>query len=478
MRLRVKVTASSGLNIRNGPSTSEEVLGSLSYGEEVVVNDTGENGTWYRLEDGGGMYIYAAYTEVVANLEESTPPSPPPVAPDHDFSQSKPSPDYSAIGDMMDNDSDISDYDNSLRGNKATGRPIGYYENLNPIKNRGGFPDQAGYDSTGCAIYNYAMDTSAFKTNLGIMKRNLNMLSDDQNGYSTLMVDLFTKFNRFKIEHPDYHLTKSFSYVFFTRPDLNIMERSGKSNFKLVKQVSNDPVYYYLSKNNPRILASLIADYDSSHDFQPFLSNRAESFELSDEYVKTMEHGETFTGFRVMYGKNNIESRTAGTFSVKYTDDQEFSVYKTHKAWIDYISKVYRGELVSKPEYIYKRILDYACSVYYIICAADGETILFWSKYYGVFPTNAPSSTQSWSKGNMVKIPEYNITYAYAYKEDFSPLSLAEFNMNSNGKYKYRRIYEPDMLSTGRSMVGAPFIETSTESGTGAYVFKLKFRNE
>jgi len=121
--------------------------------------------------------------------------------------------------------------------------------------------------------------------------------------------------------------------------------------------------------------------------------------------------------------------------------------------------------------------LDYASSVYYILCGPDGETILFWSKYFGVFPTNAPSSITSWSKGTQMKIPEYSTTFAYAFKEDFSPLTLAEFNMNNTGAYLYRKTYEPSLIGTGKTFTGAPFIDTSINSGSNAYEFKLKFRN-
>ena len=73
MRWKVQVTTSgSDLNVRNGPSTSEEVLSTLSNGSVVIVNDTANNGTWYRLEDGGGMYISAQYCTFVEDLDAST----------------------------------------------------------------------------------------------------------------------------------------------------------------------------------------------------------------------------------------------------------------------------------------------------------------------------------------------------------------------------------------------------------------------
>ena len=126
------------------------------------------------------------------------------------------------------------------------------------------------------------------------------------------------------------------------------------------------------------------------------------------------------------------------------------------------------------------KTLDYPCSVYYIITAEDGETILFWSKYYGVFPTNVPSSSYSWTKGNTLASPEVSITYQYSFKEDFNPVSLVEFNLNSRidslSNPKYEPVYNEHLGSSGYTWVGRPFIETVTDNDSGKdYYFKLRF---
>lgn len=513
MLLQLQINTSDGkLDLYCGPSMSSMKVGTqcgnvLAYD---IINDS--DYIWYRTDPVNNSWVCGQdpsgviYASVLTDLDPSSPSPQPSVAP------------YSSmIDDLLKSIGQLNDYNNgTLSTNEANSIAeltkafndyqdsfiTGGVDNSTPFDasnyiplddnlydpgdfeqgddnvNESGFPAKVGTNSDGVNIYDYTIDTSFIHDAFNSVKQNLNLLSDKDNGYKTINLNLFSKFNRFKVPFPDYHLTKSFSYVFFTRPDLNLVENKGGGNFGLNDQASKDPVYYYLYKNNPQLILSLTHDFSSDHDFHPFLSNCAQSFELSDEYIKTIEHGETFTGYKIQYGRNNIESRTAGTFSVSFIDDQEFSVYKTHKAWIDYISKVYRGELVTKNDYLRRRILDYATSVYYIICAADGETVLFWSKYYGVFPTQAPSSTQSWSRGNMVKMPEYNITYAYAVKEDFNPITLAEFNMNSGGNYEYRKTYEPALLSTGLTMTGAPFIETTKQNGTSSYIFKLRFRNK
>lgn len=490
MRVKAVVTTKyQQLQVRTGPSMSFDVVDARDIGSEVIFDDSSTVGgwTWLHIENSGGLWMCQQregvdypYLKITQNLD-SPPPSPPPPPPPVPAPQpepvkpAEPAIDYNKIQQLLDAGIDLSKYNISLNGLAFNSRGIYNIEELEFIENNEIFPPCIGKEANGMNIYNYFMDYSFLDNNLAAVRRNLNIWTEQD--ASGLYLNLHEKFSRFKLAYPDEELTKTFSYVIFTRPDLNILNYTGHGNFKLNDQTANDSLFYYLFKNDPALLLSLTKDFSSDHDFNPFLSNKAESFEISDEYIKTTEHGETFTGYKIQYGKSNIDSRTSGQFAVKYTENGAFSVYKIHKAWCDYISRVYRGEFISKSEYIQKKVLDYACSAYYFLLGPDQETILFWSKYYGVFPMNTPSSMTSWSKGNMVKMPECSINYCYAFKEDFSPLILAEFNMNSKAHYLYRKSYEPSILSTGKDFVNAPFVETNKENGSGAYVFKLRFRN-
>ena len=405
--------------------------------------------------DGSWACMYRAdyretYLTIIKDLTPPPkPPAPPPPPP-------PPPRDYGKVNDSLNDFADIDKDNIKFSGKGAWGTTaMSGVTDLLPITGR----------ST------VASDELIAK-NLRIIKSNLNILQDDYSFYSRM----FFNFDRYKVALPDYHLTKTFSRVFFTRPSLHLINASDKS---LTTQCKNDPLYHYLYKNNRNIVLSLTDHLTTQHDFLPFLCNCAKSFEVSDEYIKTVEHGETLTGYKVQYGTSNIDSRTAGTFSVSYTDDKNYSIYKVHKAWVDYISRVYRGEFYPHIDSMYKKILDYACSVYYVVCAEDGETILFWTKYWGVFPTNIPSSTSSWTSGNLLKTPDFSVNYAYSFKEDFTPLILAELNMNSKseGGIRYRRTYEDKLGSTGPTFAGPPFVESATDNN-GQHVYKLKFKHE
>lgn len=317
---------------------------------------------------------------------------------------------------------------------------------------------------------NYDLDLLAMHDYLQKIHANFNIVSNSLNT-EDIRRSMMHSFNRFRAAYPDISLSKTFGYVFFVRPDLNLY----KNDTELLDVVEKNPAFHYANKNKPDLLKSLTNKFKSTHRFDPLLCNRASSFEVQDEYIKSEEIGGTFTGYLMKYGKNNIESKTAGSVNIQFQEDNELSVYRHTKHWIDYISNVSRGEFSPKKYYIRNKILDYATSMYYFLCGPDGESILFWSKYYGCFPITQPSSNFSYSKGNFNTSPEFQVTFEYMSKEDFNPMTIFEFNLESTqDNYNYKRTYDANIVSTGKSMAGPPFIETYQTNND--YYFKLKFR--
>ena len=294
----------------------------------------------------------------------------------------------------------------------------------------------------------------------------------------------YTKYyNRYKIQNPNDGLTKAFGHVFFVRPDCHIYADSStgaNASPVLADDLKNLSEYYYALQHCPELLRELTqskAGYD--HEFMMFLSNKAKSFETADEYVEDDSYGDALTGHKISYGRNNIKSKAAGEINIKYTDDKYLHVYHLHKLWTDYISNVYRGKVWPDINYVKNKVLDYPTCLYYILTAEDGETIIFWSKYYGVFPTKTPSSALAFDDSQRISNPEYTISYKYSWKEDFNPLSLVEFNTHGwNRNWEYIRSYQESVLGTGYTWAGTPFIETfraNNKENALPYTFKLRF---
>ena len=122
--------------------------------------------------------------------------------------------------------------------------------------------------------------------------------------------------------------------------------------------------------------------------------------------------------------------------------------------------------------------MDYAGACYYIVTAEDNESILFWTKYYGIFPTNLPSDQFSWAKGNVIgNANDISVTYAYSFKVDYDPTILTEFNKNARvyniSNLKYAPVYDKDLGHVGQTWVGTPFIDCVTNGSKPNY--KLRY---
>ena len=300
---------------------------------------------------------------------------------------------------------------------------------------------------------------SEFKDAIGVAKENLNLNME--------RLDWFRNFNRYRLVHPDSSISNAIGYVFFTRPDLNIKDpKSGVALSQLA------PLMYNMVFQHPELALSLTTDYTSLHYFIPYLSNKFLSIDIPDEQIKTREVGETLTGFKICYAFHNIESITANTVTTTFSEDEQLSTYLYFKLWTEYMAGVARGLIKPKRIYVKRKQLDYAISIYYFLCASDGESILYWTKFTGAFPTNVPSSAFGIKDGERVTNPTQTITWQYSEKRDYNPLHLAEFNNLTSSDYTYIKQYSQDTLHMAPTLQGAPFVDTNT----GGRLFKLRFR--
>lgn len=293
-------------------------------------------------------------------------------------------------------------------------------------------------------------------------------------------------YNRFKT--PDINLAhnKSVTYVFFTRPDLNILTGNTTTPYAN-SQTINHSESSFIWQRNPELF-KLLTDCKrcgDSDNFNMLLSNQVSSFDIRDEEISSVRAGMSWTEYEMVYG-DAYTGRTAGEFSCNFTELADYSVIHLIKLWITYIDNVARGvwspsynltgsgyEMVGKnangvPDvnmsHVYSKTLDYASSVYVFKCGPDGEDVLYWSKYYGVFPTNTGANALTWDNNTPIGTDlKLNIKFNYSFKKDLSPISLIEFNRISgiqNGDTVIAQsAFNTEYGNSSRPYVGAPFIQ-------------------
>lgn len=278
-------------------------------------------------------------------------------------------------------------------------------------------------------------------------------------------------YNRFKVPDKNMAHNKTITHVFFTRPDLNVMKFGGAGP---IGQTQNHTESAMLWRRNP-LLFKLLTDSKRAGDsdnFNLLLSNQCTSIDVKDENLTTKEAGKSWSGYEMQYG-DQYSGRAAGEFSCNFVELNDYSIINLIKLWISYIDNVSRG--VWSPSYnlqgegvatginqshVYTKTLDYGASAYVFKCGPDGEDILYWTKYYGIFPVNTGASVLSWELGqNIGDAPRLNINFKYSFKRDLNPISLIEFNDAARSDGQFEPSWDPNYGHSSRPFVGAPFVE-------------------
>ncbi|MGL6099484.1 MAG: hypothetical protein ACRC0G_07650 [Fusobacteriaceae bacterium] len=256
-------------------------------------------------------------------------------------------------------------------------------------------------------------------------------------------------FNRWGKPLPDEALSNARGYVFISRPDLNIIGPSGKINSDMV-----DNILQSMVATHPDVLRMLSQESCPEFGaFMPIMTNTCQGYDVPDITLKTHEFGETFRGWKWTYGRHTVESRTLYSFSLAFEDNRDGTVYNISRAWVQYIESINYGVINSKEKYIRERVVDYMASVYYIVVAEDGETVLFWSKDTGVFPTSIPSSAYSMEKAGSRGALKVNIQFSAMVHEEMNPAIFTDFNTISVGNNtKQGSAVKPDYKKNIESM--------------------------
>ena len=287
-------------------------------------------------------------------------------------------------------------------------------------------------------------------------------------------------YNRYKTPDTNLAHNKTFTHVVFTRPDLNLLAYNGGA----LPQVKNHSETAMLWRRNPDLF-KLLTDRRRCMDdnnFNMLLSNQVTSFDMQDETLSTSEAGKSWDDYEVAYG-GEYSGRGPGEFSCNFTETNDYSVINLFKLWITYIYMVKRGAW--RPSYdlhgdgttisheqamshVYTKTLDYGASAYVFKVGPDGSDVLYWTKYFGVFPLNTGAGALSWDLNNAPgEAPKLNIRFRYSAKRDLSPISLISFNDNANIQTDTDALFQEDFNfnygHVDRPYVGCPFIEMRFE---------------
>lgn len=292
-----------------------------------------------------------------------------------------------------------------------------------------------------------------YKNSKPTIERSMTTALLKKNGIMTVSdADLFYKFRRYPVIDPNNHMGLTREFVFFTKPNLQIFnggsgDTSGWLRDYLIKQpIFQDAYYRY-----PEVLKALSYSAYTANPFNTLLSNSVSAnIDLPDISVSNdYETGKTILGSSIFYRGNSYESDENFDFSVEFTDSRNLDVYMWFKLFDEYERLKHLGRVtqnISSDDlntYIYDKKIHDQFSLYKFIVSEDGESIVHYSKFTGVYPKSVPRA----SFGDMPAdgVFKFTVNFKAVFVEDMNPVIIGEFNKLS----KKLEASTPNMAESG-----------------------------
>lgn len=295
-----------------------------------------------------------------------------------------------------------------------------------------------------------------------------------------------TKFSRFNYVDPYNTLTGNKEYIFITKPDLHLFNNFNTSSIN--PELAND-VFFSKScfERYRHVMKQLQYSVNKSQPFLTMLSNSVtSSLEIPTISGLESETSENIYGDKITYRHGSESSDVGFEFSLEFEETKWLEIYHLFKMWDRYYEMKSKGQITPPSEdYIRKMELHDQVSMYKIIVADDMETILFYAKYYGVYPKNVPRDAFGSLDDGSLKI---TVDFKSSFVIDNDPMILYDLNyLSSIGEQeskptKFAKIWDKDNDRINYEWVGKPFIilDKSIPNGqskTGSMGrYKLKWR--
>jgi hypothetical protein len=186
------------------------------------------------------------------------------------------------------------------------------------------------------------------------------------------------------------------------------------------------------------------------------LTNRVQGLSVAAMNLGVRESVATAVRGNAVNPGTIITTNTGGTIDLQFRDTKYMDVYEMIRMWMWYIHKRTTGEFFppfngykfqnswnmatsgtgelngytcSHP---YDRALEYCASLYDIVVDETGTNILYWCKYYGIYPVSLSNGMLSNDKnGPLINEATITTTFRYQYKLENVYRTLCEFNYNA-----------------------------------------------
>jgi hypothetical protein len=300
-------------------------------------------------------------------------------------------------------------------------------------------------------------------------------------------INLYNKVYRYGLFHPDTAVPTLKEVLFFTKPDLSIMKRSDNWGQKPSTSDLNPDLSYRLFWNDLKeyrfdIIRMLQGSLDENTPWNYLLMNSCVSnLEIPTLASEAIETAANMYGVNLSYRASSENSDDNFDFSLEFKDTKWLETYHFFKAYEEYETLKHHGTVSPWLPYIVYKILHDQFCIYKFLLDDDMETIIYYAKFYGVYPKSLPRDT--FTSGDFDGGIKYSIDFRAAFFEDMKPEILYDFNQVGEEAYngaKYDITSYNDALGRpdNRPAVGARIYKWQSNMSPTGYVYKLKWRGD
>ena len=299
----------------------------------------------------------------------------------------------------------------------------------------------------------------------------------------------FSRFSRYGyIDAANEFITGTREYVFFSKPDLHLMDKleDGRynlyypltSNMFLTEAFNHYKYSFYSLQQNFANHTSILGDsstgivynaldpemkksmpiFDPTCKYIPLLSNMITStIDLNDITAGEVENNRNLYQINTTYREGSIASDLQYDFSTEFKDTKYLDVYMLFKIYDEYCRHKYVEEIEPTiEEYTINKIYPEAMSIWKVI-VDDTDRIMYWAKAIGCTPMSVPRGSLS-NFENQIK---FTINWKAQFVRDMDPVNLMELNYLTRKSivgFDSNPALEIALPSKGETWVGYPYI--------------------
>lgn len=313
------------------------------------------------------------------------------------------------------------------------------------------------------------------------MRRNRSDIYNETNG-------LFDQTYRFGLYNPYGQISTAREFLFFTKPDLHLYKVDDKTNSvtNMVAAGLNSYFWDDMFKNKKRIIKLLQSSYGSDDPFNHLLQNTVVSnLEVPSLNAPSIETATNTFGISLTYRGSSESSDDGPEFTLEFKDDKYLNVYTFFRAYEEYETLKKHGVISPQLYYVINKVLHDQFAIYKFIVDEDMETLIYWGKYYGVYPTSLPRdafNTDNFSEGL-----SFPINFKAAFYEDMKPEILCDFNELSSPLFqrctKRIDVYNEKLMRTDGRAAKSAMVFTVKEGprakqNPNGYYYKLVWKGD